>query len=212
MKKILAIGLVLLATNLVKAQIKAITDKGDEVILNANGTWAYVNQPPDIIEISVNENRFSKKEDLTFLVKSNKIPFGVWINPKIWNFSKDQSDNAREFIFTKKDADLYVMLITEKIEIPVEVLIEIALKNARKVAPDAKIISQEYRFVNSSKVLKMVFTGTAQGVKFIFHGYYYSNSKGTIQLVAFTGESLIETYKNDIEDFLNGFVVLSEDE
>ena len=54
----------------------------------------------------------------------------------------------------------------------------------------------------------MHMTGTIQGVKFTYYGYYYSNSNGTIQFLSYTGNNLIKTYLNDIEILLNGLVEL----
>lgn len=98
------------------------------------------------------------------------------------------------------------MLISEKIQIPIETLKGIAYENAKNAAPDIKIIKEEYRTVNSIKVLMMQMSGTIQGIKFIYFGYYYSNTNGTIQFITYTSENLFKTYFDDIELFLNGLV------
>ena len=39
-----------------------------------------------------------------------------------------------------------------------------------------------------------------------YFGYYYSNSKGTVQFVAFTSKNLFPKYKTEMENLLNGFM------
>jgi hypothetical protein len=207
MRKLILTGLIVLSASCIFAQTKAITETGDEVILNQDGTWKYVKET--IVTnraIQVNDKEFLKDKNSTFLVKSKTINIGIWLNPKEWNFSKNTVNESAEFQFQKKDEDLYGMLISEKMQIPVETLKDIALENAKKAAPDIKVIKEEYRNVNGIKVLMMQLSGTMQGIKFVYYGYYYSNSNGTIQLVTYTGENLLDEYKDDIELFINGLV------
>ena len=190
----------------VYSQISAITNTGDEVILYDDGTWEYVKEQIESQRILINNRKFEKSESSTFLVESKKLNIGIWIDPKMWKFSKDKQSEVTELFFEHRKKDLYGMLITEKIQIPVEKLRGIALENARSAAPDTKVVKEEYRMVNDTKVLMMQMIGTIQGIKFTYYGYYYSNKNGTVQLVSYTGQNLFEEYKNDIEVFLNGFV------
>jgi len=177
------------------------------VILYDDGTWKYLNE--SIIEnvvIPINEKEFLKDKQSTFLVKSKNLNIGIWINPKSWSFTKGTENDAFEFQFQKKGGDLYAVLISEKMQIPIETLKDIAIENAKGVAPDIKVIKEEYRSVNGIQVLMMQMSGTIQGMRFTYYGYYYSNSNGTIQLLTYTGENLFPNYLNDIEEFLNGLV------
>lgn len=192
---------------MINAQIKAVTETGDEVILHEDGTWKYIND--SIIEnsvIPVNDKEFLKGKKSTFLVKSKKLNVGIWINPQSWNFTKGTDKDAFEFQFQKKGDDLYAILVSEKMQIPIETLKGIAIENAKRAAPDIKVIKEEYRKVNGIQVLMMQMSGTMHGMRFTYYGYYYSNSNGTIQLLTYTGENLFNNYLNDIEEFLNGFV------
>jgi len=45
------------------------------------------------------------------------------------------------------------MIITEKVEIPLKSLKNIALVNVKSVAPDVSVVMEEYRNVNGLKVL-----------------------------------------------------------
>ena len=207
MRKTILTGLILITAQLLNAQINAVTETGDEVILYEDGTWNYLKD--SIIEnaiIPVNENEFLKEKKSNFLVKSKKLNVGIWINPKSWSFTKGTENDAFEFQFQKKGGDLYAMLISEKMQIPIETLKGIAIENAKSAAPDIKVIKEEYRNVNGIQVLMMQMSGTIQGMRFTYYGYYYSNTNGTIQLLTYTGENLFPNYRNDIEEFLNGLV------
>lgn len=201
--------IILLLPELIYSQINAITETGDEVILYKDGRWSYVSGPPDENrEIIENTTEFLKDTASTFLVKSNKLNIGIWINPKVWSFSKGGDGDDSEYTFQKRDDDLYALLLTEKTPIPVETLGNIAFENAKKVASDTKIITEEYRTVNNVKVLMIKMSATIQGIKISYMGYYYSNEKGTIQFLTYTSENLAQSFSNEIETVLNGLVEL----
>ncbi len=97
-------------------------------------------------------------------------------------------------------------MITEKMELPVESLAEVAYENALEAAPDVKIVEKEYRNVNGVDVIMMKMEGTIKGVKFVYFGYYYSNSEGAYQFLTYTSQNLFDEYKNDMIKLLNGFI------
>ena len=199
--------LVLFSTTQLNAQINAVTETGDQVILNNNGTWKYIDESViENLSIPKNTKIFKKEKEASFLVKSKRTNVGVWINPKKWSFNNGKENEDSEFEFQLKGEDLYGMMISEKMEIPLETLKEIALDNAKEAAPDIKIVKQEYRNVNGIKVLMLQMNGTIQGIKFVYYGYYYSNSSGTVQLMTYTGQNLLNDYLEEVESFLNGIV------
>lgn len=189
------------------AQKKAVTEFGEEVLLHDNGKWEYLNKDVQLpTEIPINSMEFLKGKSSTFLLKSAKINVGVWLDPKKWNFTKEVENTAAEYELHLKSGDLYGMIIVEKIEIPVETLKNVAIKNGRSVAPDLKVIKEEYRTVNGLKVLFMQMNGSMQGIKFSYYGYYFSNGMGTVQFVTYTSQSLLSGYQSECEELLNGMV------
>jgi len=187
------------------AQIIAVTQGGDEVVLYDDGTWSYVGEP-ESSEIPTNSKKFKKDKDSSFQIKSANVDFGFWINPKEWTFKKGLTNDDAEFELTLKNEDLYGMIITEKIEIPLEALGNIAVENARAVAPDVRIVEQEFRNVNGLDVLFLQMDGTTQGIKFSYYSYYYSNESGTVQFVTYTAQNLLDSYREKCEKLLNGMV------
>lgn len=189
------------------AQQKAVTEEGEEVILYNDGTWAFQDDSYlKEIEILVNPNEYTKIENSTFLLKSKRLNIGIWLDPKIWSFSKSNNNADAEYDFQTKEGDLYGMIITEKFEIPLESLRKIAFENAKEGSPDIRVINEEYRTVNGLKVLYLQMNGTMQGIKFSYNGYYYTSTEGSVQFVTFTSQKLIEEYKSLSEELLNGLV------
>ena len=198
----------LLTSSLAFAGQLAITDTGDEVILNSDGTWEYKKEETHINKISKNETIFKKENNATFLLKSTKNNSAFYINPQEWGFKKiNDSLEPAEYDFQLKGKDVYSRAITEEIPVGLEYLPNIALENALAVAPDAKIVKKEYRNVNGINVIHLEISGTTQGVEFIFLGYYYSDKSGTTQLVAWTSKNLVNKYRVKIIEFLNGFTI-----
>lgn len=190
------------------AQRKAVTENGDQVILYDDGTWKAVTDSTadsDTVKIATNPKPFAKEASSSFLVKSATAPpVAVWIDATKWTFVK-KKEGPQEYAFEMKSGDLYGMLISEKIELPLEKLREVAVENARNAAPDMRVTHLEYRTVNGLKVLNMEMRGSTSGVHFVYYGYYYTDTNGTYQLVVFTAEKLWDnTNKAKAEAFLNG--------
>ncbi len=210
MKKTLLLLTALFCANLIQAQQKAVTETGEEVILFDDGSWKYQNE--DLAsdnEVPTNPKKFIKDKESTFLLKSSKLNVGIHLNPKIWSFKKATDNPEAEYELQLKDGDLYSMIITEKVEIPLKTLKSIAFDNGKAAAPDLRIVKEEYRNVNDLKVLLLQMNGTMQGIKFSYYGYYFSNSNGTVQFICFTSQNLLDTYKPEIEKLLNGFVEIN---
>ena len=203
-KQLITLG-TLFFTLLSNAQINAVTENGDEVLLYKDNTWKYSNESlNETVEILRNDEPFTKEKKSSFLVKSSKTNIGVWINPKDWGFSKSKTDSPSEFNFNHKQLDVYGMLIAEKTEVTVEALTDIAYENALEAAPDIKIVEKEYRTVNGLEVIMMKMKGTIQGIKFIYFGYYFSNAQGAFQFLTYTSQNVFNEYKNDMLHLLNG--------
>lgn len=204
MKSILTALLVVLASTCYASQ-RAVTDTGDQVILNDDGTWHYVNKASAAKSaIGTNLNRFVKPHDATFLLKSAKNHSAFWIDAHKWTFEKATSNPSAEYEFQLKHGDLYALAIDERIAAPEKTLVDAAIENARHAASDTRVIKREYRTVNGRRVIFMHMRGTMHGIVFDYLGYYRSGPSGSTQLVVFTTPNLVKRYRPAIFDFLNG--------
>lgn len=215
MKNLLTLLLLTILAYTGKAQTKAVTESGDEVILYENGTWKYTkdkhgdSSPPGDSAIAVSKVHYEKNKEASFLVKSKLPGIGINIDPHEWIFEKSTDNSDIEFRFKTREKEGYGMFISEPTEIPLENMPYVVITNARKKAPDAEIVKQEYRMVNGVKILFIEFRGTAVGIKFVWRGYYYSGSMGTIQLVTYTSQQLLNESRQSMENLLNGFALIA---
>lgn len=216
MNKLFFILCVLTITISAKAQTRALTDNGREVFLYENGTWKYSQDSTDTKSVStdslsINKDKFVKSNQSTFLVKSKVFNVGIYINPTKWTFAAHKENEKNpEYRFSLKSGEGYAMMIAEKTEIDLENMRNIAFINAQKASVDIKETKAEYRIVNNKKIMCLEFKGTIQGIKFVYFGYYFSNSKGTVQLISYSSQQYFESIQKDLENFLNGLVVLDK--
>jgi hypothetical protein len=47
-------------------------------------------------------------------------------------------------------------------------------------------------------------TGTIQTIPFVYYGYYYGGTEGTLQAICYTSANVFDEFKPDFDDFLNG--------
>lgn len=191
------------------SQQNATTDDGKRVVLYENGKWEYSKNDTGTSGIE-NLKSYTKSLAAKSVVKSQKNNFAVWYDNKKWKKVDNLNNESAEFSLMLTKGDGYAMAITERIEIDMTNLKDIALGNARNVAPDVDIDKDDYRIVNGRKVRCLQMSGTASGIKFIYLGYYCSDESGTIQLVCFTGRSLMKDYQKDFEELLNGLVSIEQ--
>jgi hypothetical protein len=210
MTKFVIPAIVLLFTSIhAEAQKTAVTDNGDQVVLYADGTWKAIDTDSSLQpQIAVNATPFIKSANAQFLVKSSKANVGIWINTKKWTFRKGGVNEDVEYQFAAKGKDVYGMMIAERIEIPIESLADIAFQNAQKQSADIYIVKKEYRMVNGKKMLLMQMNGTIKGMKFSYYGYYYSNPRGTVQMVTYTAQNLFQDQLANAEELLNGLALV----
>lgn len=212
MKKYFILFLLLISLSAF-AQINAITDNGDLVLLHADGTWNYADSSAlnDFEEIPVNPNPFFKPASSKFLLKSNDTPFGFWINPKEWTFTKSDKNEDSEYELNHKDKDLYGIIITERISIPIDALRMIAIENAKDAVTQLKVVEDEFRTVNGIQVFFMRMQGLIQGIHIEYRSYYFSTDEGTVQYITFSSAELMEEYAEDSDNLLNGLILISEE-
>ena len=187
-------------------QTKAVTENGEEVILNKDGTWRSMSVTPSY-ETRLDTPVVTKSAKATFLVKCKRIKYGIWLDPKKWTFStaKPNEETPLEYRLTLKNGDAYAMTIPEGIGIGLDNIVSFTLENTKKAAPDARIVRQETRNVNGNIVRMVEKRATVQGIKFVYFAYYYSVDDMTVQFITYTSEPLWSKHKADMEELLSGF-------
>lgn len=190
-------------TAMCQEPIRAKTDAGRGVVLNADGTWKYATEsaPKSTVSVGFNRSVSAKK-----LFKPDRGNFSLWYDETKWQLSPKATEPGMTN-FNLKRGDGYGVFIVEEIGMPIASLKKIALSNAKEVAPDAKVVFEETRVVNGKELVCMKIEGTIEEIPFRFYGYYYAGKEGTVQLLAFTGQSLFEKYEQDFLAFINGLEI-----
>lgn len=143
-------------------------------------------------------------------VSQSFTKYKIWIDPTKWFLIREPTNSMAEFSFIHSTKEAQAMVIAERIGAPISTLKEIAFENVKREAPDARVVFENERIVNGTKILCMRIDGTMKGMAFTFYGYYWSGKAGNLQLVAITGTNLFDEFKEDITNFLNGLVVLKK--
>lgn len=188
---------------LINAQdIRATTDDGRTVLLKRDGTWQFQEKSKPSTSTTGGFNK-SPKATTSFKARGGK--FSVWFDPAKWVQGKSEDPSKTTFQF--KDGDLYGMIIAERMEIRLDALKDVALTNAKAVAPDTRITFEEMRNVNGRSILAMKMEGTIQTIKFVYYGYYSAGPSGTVQLLTYTSKNLSAEMEPEMTEFLNGLII-----
>ncbi len=132
-----------------------------------------------------------------------KGPFGVWIDSQKWKPNSSE-ENPIKITFNHKKGKAHAIMIAQRISLSMESLKKAAVANAKKVALDVKIASEEKRVVNGKELSCLKFTATIHGTPYTYYGYYYGGSERSLQVVTYTASNLFDEFKQDFDDFLNG--------
>jgi hypothetical protein len=142
-----------------------------------------------------------------------KAPFGefvLWVDAKKWK-QQTVNDVPGALQFSNVNGEGYARVISERISASTDSLSEIALINAKRADPDARIVFKEKRLVNGRQVLALKIEATIKDIPFRFYSYCYGGTSGTIQVVAFTTTGAFDRNANEFTAFLNGLEISDQD-
>lgn len=195
--------------------ITAVTEDGRNVVLFSDGSWVF--KPGKKAEKKPRFSFLKGKKDKHKPTNTGKVPleggkgvYFIYYDDQKWHVKKPPSGNDAEYTFTHKEGDGYAMMIFERISIPLPNLKNIALENARGVAPDAKILTEDMITVNGHEAMKLTMQGTIEGIPFTYYGYYASDAWGTLQFISYTSSPLFAEYKKDFTELLNGLNISND--
>jgi hypothetical protein len=178
------------------------------------------NQQQPLRISSSNKYSYTRSPSATQRIETSVDDFVLWVDEKKWRQKEVATDplaaspppvGVLEFI-NIKTGGLVVKVITENQGIPVYVLRERVLANAKQVDAKAKIISTEQRIVNGRQVLALQMAVTPHGLPTQVLGYYYGGSAGTIQVTGvMIGSAIDSDSVEELTEFLNGLEISDEE-
>lgn len=203
--------IILMIHGTASAQQVAVTEEGDSVVLFSDMTWIYlsdyIEEDYEEKEITFNENSFEKPASATAKITESDGAYTLWYDNKAWMRHPAESINPdADFVLKFKNGDAYGMLIYEELTINIELIADLALRNANMLGGDMQLDYKEYRVLNNDTIICMKMDGEIQGVNITYFSYYLSNDKGTVQFHTFTGTSIFDKYREEMEELLNGIV------
>lgn len=151
--------------------------------------------------------RFSAPREATKAIELLNGRATLALDPKAWTETKSNEPGRRTF--SHESGDLYGLVITERIAVPTALLRDIVLQNLREAAPDARIVEEQRREVNGTEVLMMRTEATVNGVAVTYVGNYFGREGfGTVQVIAYTGQSLLGEHRAAMDAFANGLRIV----
>ncbi|MEO1411899.1 MAG: hypothetical protein AAFW73_18565 [Bacteroidota bacterium] len=201
-----------------KAQTKAITERGDSVVLLEGGTWYTAEEYRQLLRaeytsLDTSAIAYQKPEVATKQEVGEGGSYRAWYDGEQWesidaNLLNPQAELAFQYKGSSEEA--YGMTVYEAWEIPTAQLQKIAVQQANKMGSNLKVLEEEYRVVNGVTVLYTQLEATVSGLDLVYHYYFASQEGLSLQYIVFTGKSYAEKVESRIMDLLNGLVVGSK--
>ncbi len=204
-KLLLLLLLAIFGATAAAAEMTATTAEGKKVTLHDNGTWSFAKGAQ---KEPAGSGKYGRSTAATEKIDILRGKAAVFYDPLKWRNLKEPEPGR--FELTHKDGDAYALVIAERMQMSLESLRNIAINNAREAAPDIRVVAEEKRLVNGSDILLMQTAGTIQGMRIVYVGYYFTGKQGSVQVITFTGENLLDDFRTDLEEFLNGFQLVQQ--
>lgn len=132
--------------------------------------------------------------------------FSHYYNPAEWSIDLS---TAGKPLFTHVSGTGYAVIVYESISAPQDQLVELAIMNAKKVASNVQLGSQSIHLVNGSEITVAEYTATIEGQQLSYLNYYFSSSRGTVQVLTFTSKELSMQVRPILDEFLSGLAVFN---
>jgi uncharacterized protein YcfL len=127
-----------------------------------------------------------------------------------WNVPKNTNLSIySDYSFVHKDKDVYAIILSERIEVPLDSLEEIVVENAQNVSDEpVEVVQSETVEVNGKTMKAIKINAKIQGVDFSYYNYVYGGKEGTVQLITYTSKNLFDQYEKDMKNLLDSLEIL----
>jgi hypothetical protein len=123
------------------------------------------------------------------------------------NWTPAAVDKPGIFTFKSPDGDLGIKILAERTEIPAANMKTFVLEGFKKFDAAARIAREGWRDVNGSRLLWLEIEATVSGAPVTFYSHCYNGPNATIQLIGYSGRSVMAQSRPLIEEFVAGFEV-----
>lgn len=143
-----------------------------------------------------------RPSDATAQLSTRRGNFRFWYNPQKWRPTPEHADGRIQLQLIGFEA--YIVVIPEGTPVPIPQLKTLALENASKSGPDARIVSEQRRALAGREILAMQIKVTVNKSPVVFNGYYYGDPQGSIQVVGYAAERDLPRVRTEILEALDG--------
>ena len=114
--KTIIIFFIIIINTLSVAQINAITENGDTVLLKNDGTWEFKTEYSELdsnseFTVDTNYTPFFKSDLARKVVKGQNVNYELWYDSNKWELTNTASNPSAEYIFKYKHGEAYCMII-----------------------------------------------------------------------------------------------------
>jgi hypothetical protein len=132
----------------------------------------------------------------------------LWLSPAKW---VEYSREPGAIRFNHVNKHVLGWMLTDKTGgIRTSAMKDLALRNSRRVDPNAYISREERRIVNGREVLYLEIMLNQNSVPIRFAGYYHGGLKTNLQVVAYSVAAEFQGYQNEVNEFINGIEIREE--
>ena len=120
-----------------------------------------------------------------------------------WEEQATDVVGARQFF--NESESFFIALIEEASQIPIELIPDIALANAREGGTDVTEIRRGEANIDGNRFTFIEYSASIGGFDVTYLGLAYSDASGTLQIVGWSTSNIFEDTRGKVERFASGF-------
>jgi hypothetical protein len=197
----------IIGSTIAAQDILASIQTGETVILHSDGTWEYQNH--DVITQNIPEsiNQYYTPKEADKFISNGYVTANLWYDSKKRKYQRT-GNLPLEYYLIFSAGDLYVGFMSEEIQIYIQNLHENLIEKGRNGGTNFVILKDEIRKVNDIAMGYLEFKFYLKGTIWVYTYDYWSGEKGNVVVYAVTSENLYQKKKPDIDNILNGLVII----
>lgn len=177
--------------------IEAVTRDGRPVTLHTDGTWSYQDVSPP---------RETRPEQASESHRSTTGLCELWYKPAVWKPGPMGHPSA-ELSLLHFSGDARAILVAEPLQATRQQLKNLALANARKGDPDARVVQEKTWGRNDRVFLNVRIDLTVKDIPMTLYAFYWTGEKGSVQLIFYTGRNLFGHFESDFNQLFKGLFI-----
>tara|TARA_B110000977_G_C11072169_1_gene489897 strand:+ start:284 stop:1828 length:1545 start_codon:yes stop_codon:yes gene_type:complete len=140
------------------------------------------------------------------IVKLNEDLFTISFNEQEWEVQSENFSEAGDLSLIGQ-GDTFIQIISEGSELTYDYMEEFIFEYIKDVDTNSQIIGKGFREVNGINMLWLQVQAEVDGLKIIYYYHVFTGTQGSIQIMGWTTENLMDRRAELIDNFVSGFKV-----